>query len=33
MSSSKYNFFDQSINKLSNIDQIKCEGEIRESEV
>ena len=32
MSNSKYNFFDQSINKLSNIDQIKCEGEITESE-
>ena len=32
MSNSKYNFFDQSINKLNNIDQIKCEGEITESE-
>ena len=32
MSNSKYNFCDQSINKLSNIDQIKCEGEITESE-
>ena len=32
MSNSKYNFFDQAINKLSNIDQIKCEGEITESE-
>ena len=32
MNNSKFNFFDQSINKLSNIDQIKCEGEITESE-
>ena len=32
MNNLRYNFFDQSINKLSNIDQIKCEGEITESE-
>ena len=32
MNNLKYNFFDQSINKLSNIDQIKCEGTITESE-
>ena len=32
MNNSKYNFFDQSIIKLSNFDQIKCEGEITESE-
>ena len=32
MDNSKYKFFDQSINKLSNMDQIKCEEEITESE-
>ena len=29
---SKFNFFDESINKLSNIDRTKCEGLITESE-
>ena len=29
---SKFNFFDESIDKLSNIDQTKCEGLITESE-